>query len=438
VRVDVAVVGAGLAGLACARALAARGVECVVFEAADAVGGRVRTDAVEGFQVDRGFQVLLTAYPEARAVLDYEALDLRAFEPGALVWHGGRLHRLGDPLRRPLTALPTLRADVGTLADKLRVLRLRRTVTRGTPDDLWAMPETTTAAALRERYGFSPKIVERFFRPFLGGVLLDRQLGASSRSFEFYFRMFSQGDAAVPAAGMGAIPQQLAHRLPRGSVRLGAAVASVEAGRVTFEGGQAVRCRAAVVATDADAAARLLSGTGAPSEPPGWRGTLQLAWAAPEPPVDEAVLVLNGEGAGPVNNVQVMSAVAPEYAPDGQALVTASVIGVPDAPADETERLARAQLRRWFGPAVDEDWRLLAVHPVPRALPDLPSLDPPERPARVGDGLYLAGDWRRNGSINGALVSGRHAAEAVAADLGAGPPAAGPPAAEPTGAERGP
>ena len=417
-RVDVAVVGGGLAGLACARALAARGVECAVFEASDAVGGRVRTDAVEGFQIDRGFQVLLTAYPEARAVLDYDALDLRAFEPGALVWHGGRLHRVGDPLRRPLAALPTLLADVGTLADKVRVLRLRQTVTRGTPDDLWTMPETTTLAALRQRYGFSDTMVERFFRPFLGGVLLDRALGASSRAFEFYFRMFSRGEAAVPAAGMGAIPQQLAYALPRGSVRLNAPAAAVRSGAVAFEGGQTVRCRAAVVATDAAAAPGLLQAAGVEVEAPSWRGTLQLAWAASEPPLSESVLVLNGEGVGPVNNVQVMSAVAPSYAPAGRALVTASVVGLPDAPEAETDRLARAQLRRWFGTAVDDDWRLVAAHRVERALPDLPSLEPPERPVRLGDGLYVAGDWRRNGSINGALVSGRHAAEAVADDLG--------------------
>lgn len=419
-------IGGGLAGLACARALSARGVECAVFEASDGVGGRVRTDTVEGFQIDRGFQVLLTAYPEAQAVLDYEALDLRAFAPGALVWHGGRLHRVSDPFRRPLQAIPSLLADVGSLADKVRVLRLRQTVTRGVASDLWAMPETTTEAALRERYGFSETMVERFFRPFLGGVLLDRTLSASSRSFEYYFRMFSEGDAAVPAAGMEAIPRQMALALPAGSVRLGAPVAAVRPGVVEFEGGQTVECRAVVVATDATSAAALLAESGAPVEPPGWRGTLQFAWAAPEPPVNEGVLVLNGEGVGPVNNVQVMSAVAPSYAPGGEALVTASVIGPPDGPEAETERLARAQLRRWFGPAVDDDWRLLATHRVDRALPDLPSIEPPERPLRLADGLYVAGDWRRNGSINGALVAGRHAAEAVAADFGVPhPPPAG-------------
>ena len=409
---DVVIVGAGLAGLACARELGRRGVECVVLEGADAVGGRVRTDRVDGFQIDRGFQVHLTAYPEAQRVLDYDALDLRPFEPGALVWRGGGFERLGDPLRRPLQALPTLLADVGTFADKLRVLRLRQSVLRGSVDDLWTRPETTTEAALRDRYGFSERFVDRFFRPFLGGVFLDRSLSDSSRTFEFYFRMFTEGAAAVPAAGVGAIPEQLAAALPA-PPRLGAHVAEVEAGGVVLDDGEPVDARAVVVATDASAAARLLRGV---DEPP-WKGTVQLAWAAPTPPRDEAVLMLDGVGDGPVNNAQVLSAVAPTYAPPGHHLVTASVLddggGGPD---DALDRAARAQLRRWFGGAVD-DWRLLAVTRVPHALPRLGSLTPPERPARLGDGLYVTGDWRRNGSINGALVAGRHAAEAVARDL---------------------
>ena len=412
---DVVVVGAGLAGLACARELGRRGVGCQVLDAADAVGGRVRTDRVDGFLVDRGFQVHLTAYPEARRVLDYDALDLRPFEPGALVWRGGGFERLGDPLRRPLQALPTLLADVGTLADKLRVLRLRQSVLRGSVDDLWTRPETTTEDALRTRYGFSERMVDRFFRPFLGGVFLDRSLSDSSRTFEFYFRMFTEGAAAVPAAGVQAIPEQLAAALPA-PPRLNAHVADVRAGGVVLDDGEVVAARAVVVATDASSAARLLPGVG---ETP-WKGTLQIAWAAPAPPRDEPVLMLDGEGAGPVNNVQVMSAVAPTYAPPGQHLVTASVVGgaAGSGSDDALDRAARDQLRRWFGEHVD-GWRLLAVTRVAHALPRLGPLAPPERPVRLGDGLYVTGDWRRNGSINGALVAGRHAAQAVAQDLGA-------------------
>ncbi len=408
---SVAVVGAGLAGLACARTLAAWGVEPVVLDASDAVGGRVRTHRQDGFLIDRGFQVLLTAYPEAQAVLDYDALRLGRFAPGAWIRAEGTFQVIGDPFRRPTQALPTLLADVGTLADKLRVLRLRQTVLAGTADDLWRRPEMTTERALRYRYGFSDRMVDRFFRPFLGGVLLDPTLSASSRAFEVYFRRFSEGDAALPAGGVQAMPEQLAASLPPGTVRLGAHVSEVTPTEVRVEGGDAVPCRAVVVATDARSAGALLD-----VETPPSKGTVQIAWAAADAPTGEPVLMLDGEGTGPLNNVQVVSNVQPTYAPAGQALVTGSVLGRPSASDDALDAAARAQLRRWFGDAVD-GWRTLRVDRVPDALPDLPSLRPPERPPRLG-GFYVTGDWRRNGSINGALAAGRHAAEAVLRDLG--------------------
>ena len=407
----ISIVGAGLAGLACARALGQAGIACTVFEASDAVGGRVRTDAVDGFLVDRGFQVFLTAYPEATAVLDYAALDLRPFGPGALVRHAGRFEHVGDPFREPASLLPTLFARVGTLADKVRVLGLRASVGRGTPASLFQRPETTTDAALRTRYGFSERFIDRFFRPFLGGVLLDRRLGASSRAFEFYFRMFGEGQAAVPARGMQAIPEQLADRLPAGTVRLNTPVAHVapDGSSLRLASGETVACRAVVVATDAAAVPGLVPDTTVP----GWKGTVQIAWAADAAPSGARLLMLDGDGRGPVNNAQVMSNVAPGYAPAGQALVTASILGTPDADDAALDAAARAQIQAWFGPQVGA-WRTLTVHHVPHALPDLPSLDPPERPLHVRDALFMTGDWLSNGSIDGALVAGRHAAEAVA------------------------
>ncbi len=381
-----------------------------VFEASDAVGGRVRTDVIDGFHVDRGFQVLLTAYPEASAVLDYAALDLKPFESGALVRLGDRWEHVGDPLRDLSALVPTLFARVGSLSDKVRVLGLRSAVTRGTAEGLWKKPETTTEDALRTRYGFSPQMVDRFFRPFLGGVLLDRRLVASSRAFEFYFRMFSEGTAAVPARGMQAIPEQMAERLPAGTVRLNTPVASIEQdGRgITLASGEALPFAAVVVATDAAAVPGLVP----EARVPDWKGTVQIAWAAEAAPTDTAILMLDGDGRGPVNNVQVMSNVAPGVAPAGQALITASVLGTPAMGDGALDQKARAQLRTWFGPQVDA-WRRLDVCRIPHALPDLPSLDPPGRPLHVRDALFMAGDWLCNGSIDGALVSGRRAAEAV-------------------------
>lgn len=412
--VDVAIVGAGLAGLCCARELHARGVDAHVYEASDAVGGRVRTDVVDGFRLDRGFQVLLTAYPEAQRVLDYGALDLRPFDPGALVWTGSAFERIGDPLRRPSTLWPTLTASVGTLADKVRVLGLRRAVTKPSLDALWRRPEMTTEAALRERYGFSEQMIDRFFRPFLGGVFLDPELTSSSRAFEFYFRMFGRGDAAVPARGMQAIPEQIASALPAGTLHLNARVTSASPHEVVLAERERVGARAVVVATEAPAAADLLPGFEAPAS----RSTVCIYWAADAPPTRERMLMLDGTGSGPVNNLQVMSNVAPEYAEGDAALVGASVLGHPVQTDSALDGDARAQLRAWFGDAVGA-WRTVRVDRVLYALPDLRPLDPPERSVLWDNGVYVTGDHRRNASINGAMLNGRHAAEAVAAALGA-------------------
>lgn len=429
------VVGAGLAGLACARVLHRAGVDVRVLEAADGVGGRVRTDVVEGFRLDRGFQVLLTAYPEARAVFDYAGLDLRAFRPGAIVRRGGRFHRLGDPWREPSSALGTLLAGVGSLVDKLRIAGLRAELADLPLDAVLARPERSTLAELQRR-GFSAAMIDAFFRPLLGGILLDRSLSASSRMFEFVFQMMGAGDVAVPARGMGELPRQLAAALPAGVLRLETAVAGVERGKVGLRGGETLAAPAIVVATEGHSAHRLL-GTSVPD--PGARAVFALHFAAPRPPVDEPMLVLGGDGDGPINNLAPTSLVAPEYAPSGQHLVTASVLAesaqafgleaaagpafVAENPSSEPAvRLvaaARDQMRAWFGSPVRE-WRLLRIDRVSAAQPrqDPGALQPAERPVALGEGLFVCGDHRETASIQGALHSGRRAADAVLRHLG--------------------
>ena len=194
---DAIVVGAGLAGLACAGQLQERGLDVRVLEAADGVGGRVRTDEVDGFRIDRGFQVFLTAYPEARRVLDLAALDLRSFTAGALVRAEGGFARVLDPRRHPLRALAGVAAPVGSLGDKLRVGRLRGEVRQGDLDALWARPETTTAERLRAA-GMSDRMIDTFFRPWLGGIFLESELVTSRRMLAFVFGMFAKGDEALP------------------------------------------------------------------------------------------------------------------------------------------------------------------------------------------------------------------------------------------------
>jgi NADPH-dependent 2,4-dienoyl-CoA reductase/sulfur reductase-like enzyme len=408
----VVVVGAGLAGLVCALRLHERGVGVQVLDAADGVGGRVRTDRVDRFLLDRGFQVLLTAYPEARSVLDYRRLELHPFEPGALVRVGRRFVRVLDPYRRPGQALGTALAPIGTPADKLRITRLRRRVTSVPLAGIFRSPDMSTRAALAEA-GFSDRIVERLLAPLFGGVLLDRTLGTSRRMFDLVLRMLAVGDAALPARGMGAIPEQLAGRLPAGAVELHTRVEAVAAGSVTLAGGATRPARAVVVATDGPAAARLL---GLPD--PGSVPVTCIWWAAERAPVGEPLVVLDGSGKGPVNHLCEPSAVAPTYAPSGATLVSATVLGPARDPA-VVEKSAREQVREWFGTAVD-GWKHLRTDQIAHAVPAQPPgrLEPPERPVRVRRGVFACGDHLDNASINGALTSGRRAADAVLVDLG--------------------
>lgn len=408
-KLDVIVIGAGMAGLSCALRLQQSGLSVSILEASDGVGGRVRTDRWEGFLLDRGFQVLLTAYPEAQRVLDYRALGLSLFYPGAMVRAGGRLHRVVDPWRNPIDAAKSLFSSVGTLGDKFRAGRMRKRIMAGTVEDLFLRPETTTLEALRES-GFSEKMINRFFRPFLAGIFFDPELKISSRMFEFVFRMLSTGDSALPAGGMGAIPEQLASRLLPGTVRLFSRVESVSREGVTLASGERIVSRAVVIATEGHEAARLMG----EKKHPGSRSATTLYFAAEKPPPSEPLPVLNGEGQGPVNSLCVPSAVAPSYAPKGISLIAASIPGNPPESDPELEGVVRAQLSDWFGPDVQK-WRHLRTYRISHALPlQVPPLPSPTLPSvQIYPWLFVCGEYRSAASIEWAMVSGRKAAEAV-------------------------
>lgn len=404
---DVIVVGAGLAGLAAACHVSRAGKSVIVLEAGDGIGGRVRTDLVEGFRLDRGFQVLLTAYPEAEALFDYSALDLRAYEPGALIRAEGGWVTIADPWRRPRRALATALSAVGTLGDKIRIARLASRVRAGAGADRYQRAEMTTAAFLAEA-GFSERVIGRFFRPFFGGIFLDPSLSASSRMFEFVFRMFGVGDAVIPALGMQALPDQLAQRLPAGSIVLGARAARVMAGSVELVSGESYRGQSVIVAAGAGLADLVPAG-----RPVVWQGVTCLYFVAPAAPAEIGrFLVLNGDGRGPINNLSVPTSLAPN-APSGPSLVSVTVLGA-DRDAAVLEPLVRAQLEEWFGQQT-RGWRLLRTDRIRQGLPSQtpPWYTKPEWPVRLGPGIYGAGDLFDTASIDGALKSGRIAAEAL-------------------------
>lgn len=422
------IVGGGLAGLNCARLLNAAGREFVLLEASDRTGGRVRTEVVTtsdgSYLVDRGFQVLLTAYPNAAAVFDYEALDLRTFYPGALVWFEDGLHRVADPRRRMGDALRGFRSPIATMRDKIRLGEVFLRVLGDGVERLWEQPERPAIDALRA-WGFAESTIDRFFRPFFGGVFFDLELQTSSRMLEFCMRMFAMGRTCVPARGMGELASQLTALLPSGTVRVGERVERLERrgdGWVVHTGSEAFAAETVVMATEGDVAHEMIEDSGTHDGPPmRWRSTATVSYAADEAPTDEAILVLDGEGTGPVNHLACMSRASEAYAPAGKHLVYANVVdpAVLAAHGDDgaLDRACRPQLRRWFGEAVD-GWSLIHVDRIEKALPDQrpPWLSDPQRGVAHGGGLFTCGDWLENASIDGALGSGKRCAEAVLAD----------------------
>jgi phytoene dehydrogenase-like protein len=412
--VDVIIIGAGLSGLACAVTLHEQGLEPMLLEASDAIGGRVRTDRRDGFLLDRGFQVLQTWYPEAQRMLDYERLDLRAFYPGALVHMQGRVHRVSDIWRRPSCLPEMLVSPVGTLGDKLRLLGLRRRCLRGDLEALYSRPEEEALSMLRG-LGFSSRMVARFFKPFFSGVFFEPDLGVSSRAFEFVFRAFALGDTALPARGMGEIPAQLAQRLPGDCIRLGSRVDRILGQDVLLDSGQRLRADTIVVATEGYETVRLL-GRPRGSVAAG-RGTTSVYFGTETTPIEGPYLLVNGEGRGRINSLLCPSNLSDHYAPRGQHLVTVNVHGAEHNP-DTLETELRRELTGWFGHQV-RAWRRLAVYRLPRALPVQapPVVYPGSVRLRQSDGLWVCGEYRSAPSIQWALHSGRRAGEEIGLHL---------------------
>ncbi|MFG1882332.1 FAD-dependent oxidoreductase [Micromonospora sp. NPDC049102] len=407
---DVVVVGGGLAGLAAARRLHRAGVPWRLVEAGGRLGGRVATDVVDGYLIDRGFQVLNTAYPRLGTLLDTDRLNLGYFTSGVLVRRGDDLLRLVNPLREPTGGPRTALADVGSLLDRLRFAALATGCATLPASRLLAAPETTTETALR-RAGLSDAIIEELLRPFLSGVFVDRELATSSHVFAMVLRSFARGRIGLPAEGMAALPRVIADPLPVDLLDLDTPVAQVAPGLVRTQAGD-IRCRAVVVAVDPPAVAALLPALATVR----MHSYTTYYHSASEPPLAEPILLVDGDRREIVANTVVLSNAASTYAPTGRHLVATSVVG-PTAPPEPT---VRAELTRLYGRST-ADWTHLTTVSVPDALPAAP---PPQgrlrKPVALAEGLFVAGDHRDSPSIQGALASGWRAAGAVLEELRAG------------------
>ena len=405
---DVIVIGAGLSGLACALELHEAGRKVIILEAADGPGGRVRTDEVDGFLLDHGFQVYLDAYPTAGRLLDLPKLDLQSFEPGAFVFSGGKLNRVMDVFRRPRHLLASAFAPIGSLFDKMRVAKLRFHLKGLSLAEIAKMEDLSTQDFLK-RFGFSDHIIDGFFRSFYGGIFLENELRTSSRMFAFTFKMFTEGSATLPAKGMSEIPKQLAARLPEDQVQYNCTVTNIEGNKVRLAHGQTLSATQIVVATPANVTQTLFPDFPFPKLK--WRSVTTLYFSAPKSPLHEATLALNGESRGLINNVAILTDLCSAYAPAGKALVSVSVLGLPDE--DKLASNVIQELTSWFGNEASQ-WQHLRTYRIPHALPEqipnppaTPVLDPP---------YYLCGDYRTSASIEGAIISGQDTARQILAN----------------------
>ncbi|MEY4787779.1 MAG: hypothetical protein RL692_1673 [Planctomycetota bacterium] len=424
---NVVIIGGGIAGLCAAIHCERRGLDWILLEASDRLGGRVGSRMIGGCRIDRGFAVLLTAYPELSGMIDLEQLDLRTFQSGARIRRGATFIRVANPLRHPIRGVISALTGAIGLIDAFRILPIAMRAAFGRslidPDASHGF----SARDLLRRTKVSEQLIDQFFRPFFGGVFLDGSLGADAAAFEFRLAMFARGAATLPREGMGAIAQQLIAQIPNERIRMATAVLEINRlGEdatstrwcVTTNAVQTYDASAIIIALDADGARSLL-----PSLPlRAWCSTAAITWrvGAEKLPsaLREPIVLLDGDGDGPVNHLCSPTSVVAAYAPDGTSLISGNVIDpVALKLSDrELEHSAREQMAKWFSEEAIREWKIVCIERIQHALPRQHPQDFEARPKMdQGNGLFLAGDHVTDGSINGAMRSGRIAADAVSA-----------------------
>lgn len=406
----ITIIGAGISGLTTAVYLHKKGYKVQILEASDRAGGRIKTDLVNGFLLDRGFQVLLTEYPEAKALLNYEKLNLKKFLPGATVLYDDGQFEIADPFRRPSLLFSTVFAPVGSIKDKLNTFFLKNKLTNSSLSTIFKQPEIETVAKLRE-YGFSEKMINRFYKPFFSGIFLENDLKTSSNMFDFVMKMFSEGDAAIPELGMEEIPKQLVQMLPPESITYNHKVHAIENNTIICENGTKFSTDKIIIATEATGFAnKYIAQT-----KQHFHQVTNVYFEAKLAPANKAVVILNAATNKKwVNNLTVMSNVSDKYAPKGKVLISISLNGIPAEDDDTLAQNMKNELKKWFGNQV-EDWNMIKTYHINYALPNLNSIsnELDISQFKINENLFICGDHLLNGSINAAMKTGRLVAECI-------------------------
>lgn len=400
------IIGAGLSGLIAALELEKSGFRPIILEASDRIGGRMKTDEVDGFSLDHGFQVLNTAYPEAKKYLDFQALHLKTFDPGAVIFAGKESYIISDPMRNPLKVVSMAFSKVGTFMDKVKMFTLTQDLKQKSFEEIFSAESIPTHQYLKN-YGFSDQVIHNFFKPFFRGIFLEKHLNTSSRMFEFVFKMFAKGHAAVPEKGMGEIPAMIREQLSSTQIFFNHPVAEVEGTTITLESGEKLEADRIIIAVQPDRVMRQLQGQfSAPRSVINLYFSLQKSFLA-RPMIGLLV------GDHLINNLVFMDDVSPAYSKDGRALLSVTVL---ESDLDEKDLVKEVQKELSELSGIKPDYfKFIKSYPIQYALPYVDDLkySIPATECKVSDHVFLAGDYLLNGSINAAMTSGRLAAEAV-------------------------
>jgi protoporphyrinogen oxidase len=399
------IIGAGISGLIAARVLEDSGFNPVIIEATDRAGGRVKTDILNGFQLDHGFQVLLTSYPAAQKYLDFEALDLQLFLPGASIFIGKKQKIIGDPLRDLSLLFPTLLSGIGSLSDKLRILKLNNYLKKKSLSVIFSDPEQSTFSYLKA-YGFSTKIISEFFKPFFSGIFLETQLETSSRMFEFIYKMFGEGDASIPKAGIEAIPMQLLQNLKHTTFNYTTKVASIKDGEVVLENGTKLESHFTIVATEASSLISNLR-----NQATLWKSCDTLYFETDKRVIQDKLIGLIAAEGTLINNIFYPTSLQ-TASESSKELLSVTVIDNQNLSKEMLIEEVKKELSEHCG---IDSCQFIKQYTIPMALPQLENLkyEMLASETRLTTSVFLAGDTQLNGSLNAAMISGERAALGV-------------------------
>ena len=403
------IIGAGISGLIAAKTLEENGYKPTIIEATDSVGGRVKTDIVNGYQLDHGFQVLLTAYPKAKDHLNYKNLNLQPFLPGACIYSNGNRQSIGDPMRNLSLLIPTLLASVGSLSDKFKILKLNLQLKKKPIQDIFKSKSTTTLDYL-DAQGFSSKIINQFFKPFFSGIFLEPDLNTSSRMFEFVYKMFGEGQTVLPKSGIAAIPNQLKDQLKHTDFHFNTKVKTVNDDHLVLDGGEVIKTHFTIIATTAN---NLVSNLN--NQKTDWKSCYNLYFEVADRKLPKPIIGLVADEDALINNIFFCNSIETESKGQHQ-LLSATVLKPHSLSEDELVEHVQKELKTYCN---IETLAFLKCYHIKKALPDLEYLQNDISPTetQLKPTIYLAGDHLLNGSLNAAMVSGERAAQGVIMSL---------------------